>query len=242
MAAVSAVMRTGPVTAVVRGDCVSAFPSVIRPSVSETMRAPAVAAKSLSCVAITTVPPLAAYCPPSSAASSCRNAASRDCSGSSSSSSLLGRARAAASDSRCRCPEDRLSGLASARPDSPKISTSSAAGRHQPRSGWWVILTSSRSSRTVSPGYQVGWSATIATDRQNSALSRGGPPSTDTVPSACRRKPARQDSSVDFPTPLTPVSATTSPAVTVRSMSSRTTTLPYAMRSPRTDTTKSATG
>src|SRR6185437_904216 len=185
---------------------------------------------------ITTVPPLLAYCPPSSAASSCRKPASRDCSGSSSSSSLLGRASAAASDSRCRWPEDRLSGLASARAASPKMSTSSPGGRHQPRSGRWVIRTSSSSSRTVSPGYQVGWSATIATARQNPASSRGGPPSTETVPAAGRRKPARQDSSVDLPTPLTPVSATTSPASTVRSMSSRTTTSPYASRSPRTAT------
>src|SRR6185437_5649823 len=214
---------------------------VIRPSASGTTRAPAVTAESWSWVAITTVPPLAAYCSLSSVASSCLNPASRDCSGSSSSSSLLGRASAAASDRRCRCPEDRLSGLASARADRPKISTSSSAGRHQPRSGWCVIRTSSSSSRAVSPGYQVGWSATIATDRQNSALSRGGPPSTDTAPSAGRQKPARQDSSVDFPTPLTPVSATISPAVTVRSMSSRTTTLPYAMRSPRTATTGEAT-
>ena len=85
---------------------------------------------------------------------------------------------------------------------------------------------SSRCSRSVSPGYQVGWSATRATARQNAASSRGGAPSTVTVPAAGRCRPARQDSSVDFPAPLTPVTATISPSATVRSTSSSTTKLP----------------
>ena len=149
-----AATRGGPAAA---ADAITgAVPGVTtRPSAISTSRAPAAAAKSRSWVAMTTVPPCPAYSR-SKPASSFRNPGSRLCSGSSSSNSRLGRASAAASDSRCRWPEDRSVGTASARPGSPNTSMSSSVGRHQPWTGSWVSRTSSRCSRRVSPGYQVG--------------------------------------------------------------------------------------
>ena len=165
-----AAIRGGPAAT---AGAITADPGVAtRPSEISTSRAPAAAAKSRSWVAMTTVPPCPAYSR-SRPASSFRNPGSRLCSGSSSSSSRLGRASAAASDSRCRWPEDRSVGTASARPASPNTPMSSSAGRHQPRTGSWVSRTSSRCSCRLSPGYQVGSSATRATARQNAASSRG---------------------------------------------------------------------
>ncbi len=113
--------------------------------------------------------------------------------------------------------------------------SSSSATRCPPsdRPRWWRSAISSRFSAPVSrPSTAANWPVTPMRPRTSSASRTTSYPPTDALPSSGRRSVLRMWTTVVLPAPFGPSSANTVPVGTSRSMPSRTTWSPNALRNP----------
>ena len=199
--------------------------STIRPSARPTTRS-ARAASAGSCVTCTTAVPAWAGREARRSRISARPAAS-SIDVDSSEMSRAGRlAMAAAMARRCNCPPDSDSVLAGARPARPteprsaSTSTGYPGGSPQRRSSPTVLPITCASARCPTTAVPPGSPSPTRPGRRTEPLVGSAPASSDT--------------SVDFPAPFGPTTATNSPGSTTRSTSTSAS-RPDAVRWPKPD-------
>ena len=144
--------------------------------------------------------------------------------GSSASSSVGRLASARAIATRWRCPPESAPGRSAARSSRPSVSSRSRA-RAVASAGRAPAISAASATFSSADRCSMRWKNwnTSPTWRRRSRASRVllsssvRTPASATVPSSARSSPATRCSSVDLPLPDGPISATNSPARTVRS-------------------------